>query len=160
MYNERMLSVREFYVRQEGELNMERNDIKRYEDIIDLPHHVSSTRPHMAIADRAAQFAPFAALTGYGDAVNETARLTDERAVLDEDRKIEIDAALRAVKKNIGEHPELSVTYFKPDDRKTGGSYITVRGAVKKADTDRRALVFEDGTEVPFDDIYGIKSCE
>ena len=114
----------------------------------------------MAIADRAAQFAPFAALTGYGDAVNETARLTDERAVLDEDRKAEIDAALRAVKKNIGEHPELSVTYFKPDDRKTGGSYITVRGAVKKADTDRRALVFEDGTEVPFDDIYGIKSCE
>ena len=112
-------------MRQEGELNMERNDIKRYEDIIDLPHHVSSTRPHMAIADRAAQFAPFAALTGYGDAVNETARLTDERAVLDEDRKAEIDAALRAVKKNIGEHPELSVTYFKPDDRKTGGSYIT-----------------------------------
>lgn len=135
---------------------MNTDDTRRYDDMIGLPHHVSKTRPHMPIGDRAAQFAPFAALTGYGDAVNETARLTEQRAELDEDRKAEIDAALRKLAQCADEEPEAAVTYFMPDGRKAGGSYVTVRGRVRRADTARRVLIFRGGTEVPFDDIYGI----
>ena len=93
-----------------------------YDDIIDLPHHVSSTRPRMPMIDRAAQFQPFRALTGYEDAVRETARLTDRRIELTEEEKARLDAALQRLMDSISSRPQVSVTWFQPDKRKAGGA--------------------------------------
>ena len=99
-----------------------------YEDIINLPHHVSKTRPQMSMLDRAAQFSPFAALTGYDAAIKETGRLTDEKIEMDEDRKAALDMKQAYLIEMIDEQPEISVTYFLPDTKKSGGSYVTVTG--------------------------------
>lgn len=99
-------------------MNGRDTDIHRYDDIIQLPHHVSAVRPQMPIADRAAQFAPFAALTGHDAAIRETARLTDEKAELDENAKEVLDETLRMVQELLPGQPEITVTYFQPDDRK------------------------------------------
>ena len=99
----------------------------KYDDIIHLPHHVSATRPRMPMLDRAAQFSPFVALTGYEAAVRETARLTDQRVELDESAKAELDRKLRLLLSLPGQ-PEASITYFRPDERKEGGAYETVTG--------------------------------
>ena len=99
----------------------------RYDDIINLPHHQSATRPHMSNYDRAAQFAPFAALTGYDDAVKETARLTDRRIELDEGEKAAIDQRLLLVQERLPEPTEVTITYFVSDKRKAGGAYVSVR---------------------------------
>ena len=104
----------------------------RYADIINLPHHVSKTRPQMPIADRAAQFSPFAALTGYDSAIEETGRLTDSFIELDESRKAVLNEKLQSMLKNIKEQPEVAITYFQPDEKKNGGSYINISGVVKK----------------------------
>ena len=96
--------------------------------MINLPHPVSKVHPQMPIAERAAQFSPFAALTGYGDAVKETARLTDAKIELDEDAKEILDEKLKQIREQIEEHPEIEITYFQPDERKKGGSYITITG--------------------------------
>ena len=111
----------------------------------------------MSRIDRAAQFAPFAALTGYDAAVAETARLTTERAELDEDAKTRLNSRLQLILKRIEEQPEIDVTYFKPDDKKAGGAYFTASGKVKQIDEYKRALLFSDGIKIPLDDIYCIE---
>ena len=130
-----------------------------YDDIIDLPHHVSATRPQMSRLDRAAQFAPFAALTGYGAAIKETARLTDERSELGEYELMELNAGIHMLMECIDEHPQVKITYFKPDERKDGGAYLTVKSRAKRLNEYERFILLEDETEIPFDDIYKIELC-
>lgn len=128
-----------------------------YDDIIYLPHHVSVTRPHMALIDRAAQFSPFAALTGHERAIKETARLTEDRVELDEGVKAALSDKLQIIADRIGEHPEISITYFKPDGKKKGGSYITFINSVSKIDEYERLLILFDGTTIPIDEIVSIE---
>lgn len=129
---------------------------KSYDDIMNLPHHVSATRPHMSAIDRAAQFSPFAALTGYGDAIKETARLTGEKVELDEYMKDVLSVRLQIIADQLKEHPEIAITYFQPDEKKNGGAYVTVIGSVKKIDEYERVVVMIDGTRVPIDEIASI----
>ena len=128
----------------------------RYDDIINLPHHQSATRPHMSNYDRAAQFAPFAALTGYDDAVKETARLTDTKVELDEYSKEALNERLNMVQDAIDEQPEVSITYFLPDKKKSGGAYVTATDRVKKIDEYENIVLLQDGTKIPIDDIAEI----
>lgn len=128
----------------------------KYDDIINLPHHVSSTHPHMSMTDRAAQFSPFAALTGYGDAVEETRRLTDAKVELDENKKVELNKRLQLIQARIMLHPIVEITYFLPDDRKDGGVYRTVTGAVRKIDEYVQEIVLMDQTRILLDDIVQI----
>lgn len=127
-----------------------------YDDIIDLPHHVSETRHRMSKVDRAAQFSPFAALTGYDDAVKETARLTDEKIELDENRKFMLDRVLQSVLEKISDMPRVCVVYFSEDKYKSGGAYLRKSGRVKRIDRYKRTVVFSDNTSVAIDDIYDI----
>lgn len=129
---------------------------KVYDDIINLPHHVSATRPHMSAIDRAAQFSPFAALTGYDSAIKETARLTDERIQLDEYVKDALNDRLQIIADRIKERPEIAITYFQPDAKKNGGAYVTAVGSVKKIDEYERVIVMTDGTAIPIDEIISI----
>lgn len=130
--------------------------MSEYDDIIDLPRPKSKHEP-MPMSDRAAQFSPFAALTGYGDAIDETARLTDARIELSEEERAEQDykqqylATLDA--------PTVTVTYFVPDERKSGGAYVTHTGVLKRVDEVERMVVFKDGLRVPLDEVMDIK-CE
>lgn len=128
-----------------------------YNEIINLPHHTSSTRPRMSAYDRAAQFSPFAALTGYEDAVAETARQTDKKAELDEYRKADLNERLNLIQDTLEEQPEVSITYFVPDAKKSGGAYVTTTGYVKKIDSYKRTLVMCDATKIPIDDILEIE---
>lgn len=120
----------------------------RYDDIINLPHHVSKTRPRMSLYDRAAQFASFAALTGHEDAIEETARRTDDMVEMDEYAMDDIDNELRYIRENINIMPEVCIRYFRPDSKKSGGSYLEHRGNVKKIDENSRRLIFTDGTGI------------
>lgn len=129
-----------------------------YEDIINLPHHVSKTRPQMSMLDRAAQFSPFAALTGYDAAIKETGRLTDEKQELDDDTKAALDMKQAYLMEMIDEQPEISVTYFLPDTKKAGGAYATVIGKLKRFDEYERLLILTDGKKIPMDDIADIES--
>ena len=129
-----------------------------YEDIIGLPYRGSPTRRHMPRQDRAAQFAPFAALSGYGEVIGETARLTEERIELDEDEKTAIDGRLQWLKSRQTARPEAAITYFRPDAQKPGGAYVTVTGAVRRVDDCARAVVLTDGTRVPIAAIRAIES--
>ena len=128
------------------------------EDIVNLPHHVSATRPHMSRADRAAQFSPFAALTGHDAAVRETARRTAQRIETAEDKQYELDLKLQLLAQVLPTCPEVTVTYFVPDQRKHGGAYHTVGGNLRRIDGRRRLLVFYDGTEIPMDDVLDMDS--
>ena len=130
----------------------------QYDDIIDLPHHVSATRPRMSMIDRAAQFSPFAALTGYDAAIKETGRLTDERIELSEESRAVLGRKQQLLLDNLADHPEVSVTFFVPDERKAGGAYVTVTGRVKKVDEFGRLLVLTDGTKIPLDEILDMES--
>lgn len=130
----------------------------QYDDIIDLPHHVSAARPRMSMIDRAAQFSPFQALTGYGAAIQETGRLTDQRIELTEDFRAVLDRKQQLLVENLADHPEVSVTYFVPDERKAGGAYVTVTGRVKKVDDYQRLLLLTDGTKIPLDEILDMES--
>lgn len=132
-------------------------DDHRYDDIINLPRHISAVHPPMPVADRAAQFMPFAALTGFGDAIEETGRLTDERPELEEDAIESLDGKLQYLRERVGNHPEISVTYFKPDVRKAGGAYVTAAGRIKKIDFYGRVLVMEDGTGIPMNSVVGME---
>ena len=132
------------------------NSINKYDDIINLPHHVSPTRPQMPVADRAAQFSPFAALTGHDAAVKETARLTQEWVELTEGSKEYVDRQLQMVKEYIKTHPKIVVTYFCPDARKAGGEYISLTGKVKKINEYERNILLEDETLIPIDMIFDI----
>ena len=130
---------------------------KAYDDIINLPHHVSTTRPYMAVIDRAAQFSPFAALTGHSAAVKETARLTDERVELDENMKDVLSNRLQIIADRIQEHPEIEITYFQPDEKKNGGTCVTVISTVKKIDEYGRMLLMTDGTGISIDVIFSME---
>ena len=132
------------------------DDERRYDDIINLPHHVSATHPHMPLADRAAQFSAFAALTGHGAAITETARLTDRKIELDEYEKAVLDMKQQILK--AADMPEVSVTYFVPDEKKSGGRYTTAKGRLEKIDEYGRALVLSGGVRIPFDDVFDMES--
>lgn len=132
-------------------------ETNKYDDIINLPRHVSPTRIPMTNYDRAAQFAPFAALTGYGDEIDETARLTDNEIYLDEDRKAELDFRLREIRENIAKQPEVTVTCFIPDEYKRGGAYVEISGMVKKIDENESEVILANGERIPVNRIYDIK---
>lgn len=133
-------------------------DRHRYDDIIDLPHHVSKSHPRMSLSDRAAQFSPFAALTGYAGAIKETARLTDNWMEPEEDRREELDRKLFILREHLSEQPIVTITYFLPDDRKDGGTYQTVSGVIRKIDTCGYRMMMEDGTVLPMRYIVQIDS--
>ena len=130
----------------------------QYDDIINLPHHVSATRPQMSMINRAAQFSLFAALTGYDAVIRKIGRLTDRRVELSEDRRVDLDKKQQLLSDSLAEHPEVSVTYFIPDERKAGGAYVTVTGIVKKLDVFQRIIVLTDGTMIPLDEILELES--
>ena len=128
----------------------------KYDEIMGLPHHVSKTRPQMPISDRAAQFAPFAALTGYDAAIKETGRLTDERIELDVEALSALDMKYQLLMEALDEAPEVTITYFQPDERKAGGKYVSAVGTVKKIDDFERRITMRDGTRIPMDDVLSI----
>lgn len=127
---------------------MNDTDLHKYDDIINLPHHVSSTRPHMSIEERAAQFSPFAALTGHEDAIKETARQTEREIILDENELEILDEKLKAILSDKSDNKNIKVVYYVPDENKNGGKYVECSGRVKKMDEYRHVLVMEDGTEI------------
>ena len=130
----------------------------RYDDIIDLPHHVSTTHHRMSMLERAAQFQPFRALTGYEDAVRETARLTDDQVELTEDEKALLDGKLQRLADNLASHPLVTVTYFQPDKKKAGGAYVTATGELKKIDDFTSTLLLTGGERIPIENIVDIQS--
>jgi len=130
----------------------------KYDDILRLPHPTSVKHPRMSISDRAAIFSPFAALTGHSAAIMETARLTQQRIELDEDSKAKLDLKQQMLVEVIDLQPEITVTWFQPDERKDGGSYTTTTGRLKKVDALTRVMVLTDGMEIPLDDVLDIES--
>ena len=130
--------------------------MSRYDDIINLPHHVSTNRPRMSMHDRAAQFAPFAALVGYDDAVAESARLTESRPELDEQEQRELNARLCELADHIQEHPEVRIRYFVLDERKPGGAIVEICGIVKKLVAADGTIVLDDETVIPIYDLLNI----
>ena len=128
----------------------------KYDDIIHLPHHTSTTRPRMPMADRAAQFSAFQALSGYSEAVKETERLTDRRIELDEYEKARLDHTLQTLLES-GKQPKVTITYFQPDERKSGGRYVSVTGTIRKTDYYDRTILLEDKTKIPMDEVYEIE---
>jgi len=127
--------------------------MSEYDSIIDHPHHRSATRPHMSMTNRAAQFSPFAALTGYDECIEETGRLTSLKAILDEDEIAELDRKLRQID---GSSDMVAITYFTPDQLKSGGAYTIISGEVKKVDVIENKVIMKDGTAIPTDDIFDI----
>ncbi len=127
-----------------------------YDDIINLPHHTSQKRQRMSLYDRAAQFSPFAALTGHSDAIDETARLTDRKLELDEKTKVILNEKLQIINENIKSKPTVNITYFIPDKLKAGGAYVRKSGSVKKLDSVARLITMDDRTVIPLDDVYDI----
>lgn len=127
-----------------------------YNDIINLPHHVSATRPRMSAIDRAAQFAPFAALTGHEEAVKESARLTDARLELGEYVKDSLNEKLGIIAGRLEDCLEISITYFQPDAKKAGGAYVTAFGSVKKIDEYERIIIMANGIKIPIREIVEI----
>lgn len=132
----------------------------KYDDIIDLPHHISVSRPQMPMLDRAAQFMPFRALTGYEDAVHETARLTDKKPELTEDEKSLLDMKLQRLAEELPSHPCVTLTWFRPDKKKTGGAYVTTTGQLKKIDDFAGALILLGGERIVIEDILDIQITE
>jgi len=132
------------------------NKTDKYDDIIDLPHHVSPSHPKMPTADRAAQFSPFAALTGYEAAVEETARLTEKKTELSEDMKTILNEKIQIIIDSLDNRPEVTLTYFIPDKKKSGGAYLPVTGIVKKVDAYERRIIMADRTSIPIDQIREI----
>jgi len=130
--------------------------MSKYDDIIHLPYHVSRKHPQMSMEDRAAQFSPFAALTGYDAAIEETARLTDQRVELDEYERQALNEKLQFISGRLNEHPKVSITYFLPDARKDGGEYVTVTGNVKKIDDYEHKIVLMDGMGILMEDMIRI----
>lgn len=129
----------------------------KYDDILNMPHHVSSTRPHMSMHDRAAQFSPFSALTGYDDTVRETARLTDEKQELTEDKITDLNQKITFLKEHAEECPEITIEYFIPDEKKSGGKYVTLSGKFRRIDEYNHNMVFTSGEEIPLNDIFNIE---
>lgn len=141
----------------DGKFSPNDGTISPYDDIINLPHHTSAARRHMSAYDRAGQFSPFAALTGHDAAISETARLTETRIELDEYSKADLNQRLCIIQEQPDEQPEVSITYFQPDNKKSGGAYITAAGCVKKIDDYKRTVVMQDDTQIPIEDILAIE---
>ena len=133
------------------------NGTHEYDDIINLPHHVSTRHPQMSMYDRAAQFSPFAALTGHDAAIKETERLTEDWVELDEDSKELLDEKLHMIREHLDERPEVTFTYFEPDERKQGGAYRTITGKVKKIDEYEHRILLEDGTVLIMEHLFSIE---
>lgn len=132
----------------------------QYSDIIHLPHQTSKRRPHMSISHRAAQFAPFAALTGYNMAVREVARLTADKVELDESSVDMLNAKLQILKEHLPDAPRVRITHFQPDEKKSGGAYVTTEGFVKKIDEYNNIVVMMQGIQIPISEIFDIKCHE
>ena len=130
--------------------------MKGCEDIINLPHHISPTRQQMPMSDRAAQFSPFAALTGYDAAIKETGRLTDTKIELDDEELHNLNLKFQLLVEFLEDAPEVAITYFKADERKVGGAYLEATGIVKKLDDFERRITMQDGTKIPMDDVLSI----
>ena len=128
-----------------------------YNDIIYLPHHVSPTRPQMSMRDRAAQFSPFAALTGYDAAIRETARLTQEKVELDEQELAVLDRKFQLLLEQLGQCPQVTITWFVPDELKQGGRYLTIADVVKKVDAAARFVLLQNAGRICMDDIVEIE---
>ena len=126
-----------------------KKDIHNYDDIINLPHHISSKHPQMKIIDRAAQFAPFAALTGHKESINEASRITDLKEILNN--------KLNYIVLNLDKSHEIKITYFQSDSKKRGGKYVTVVTSVKKIDEYNRVLVLNNGMKINIDDLYQLE---
>lgn len=129
------------------------NDEHRYDDMLDMPHHVSTKHPRMSLHDRAAQFSPFAALTGYDAAIAETARLTDQRIGLSDSDKVVLNQKLHILMECVSDRPTIEVTYFVPDKKKAGGKYETISCTVKKVDEYEQAIILTDDRRIHFQDI-------
>lgn len=136
---------------------MQNGSDRKYDDMLHLPHHVSKTRRRMSRQERAAQFSPFAALTGYDATIREAGRLTDARAVLTESSHERLDEKLRRLLEEIGRQPEVTVTYFEPDARKEGGAYVHVTGRVKKVDRHTMTILLTDGTRIPLAEVFDLE---
>lgn len=130
--------------------------MSKYDDIINIPRWNPKSHPRMSEYDRAAQFAPFAALTGYDAMVSETARLTDARADLDEEQMLALNEALSIIVERLGEHPKVSITWFKKDARKKGGEYVITEGTVRNVDLPGRLFILKEGAQISLDDIASI----
>ena len=133
-------------------------NFNKYEDIINLPRHISKKHPQMPIEERAAQFAPFAALVGYEDAVEETARITEKRIELNEEEKNILDIKIQMLSEQIKVqiYPNITIIYFIPDLKKEGGKYIKVSGVIKKIDEFKQLIILDDKTEIPIKDVINI----
>ena len=131
---------------------------REYDDIINLPRHISKNRQAMSNKDRAAQFSPFAALTGHYEEVREAARVTEERVELDEYMKESLNYELQILANNIAKQPEINITYFKPDDKKEGGSYITIKGKLKKINQYKKYILLNEDIVIPIKEIIKIDS--
>ena len=129
---------------------------KNYDDIINLPNHISLKHPRMSIEARSAQFAPFAALTGYNDAVKETERLTDKRIEIDDSLKLTLNNKLNYILENIDKKPFITIKYFIPDNKKDGGKYIEKTGIIKKVDIINQYIYLYDKTKIPIKEIINI----
>lgn len=129
-----------------------------YDDIINLPHHVSKTRPQMSMLERAAQFAPFQALTGYGAAIQETARRTEDKIELGDEDVALLNAKLQVLADHLPENPEVCIVWFKPDDRKAGGSYVEMTGKVKRIDDVAGLISLQSGEKIRLGSIVNIES--
>ena len=131
---------------------------RNYDDMINMPCPTSPRHPRMPRADRAAQFAPFAALTGYDAAIDETGRLTDQKIDISEDMREKLDLKQNFLADIIDEQPEISVTYFVPDKKKSGGVYVTVNGRLKQIDEYEQLIILTDGKKIPIQEVYSIES--
>ena len=129
-----------------------------YEDIVNLPPHISKKHPQPSMMDRAARFAPFAAITGYEEMVLEEARVTEEQIHLDEDAVALICEKINMIQEFIDEKTEIKITYFEPDKKKSGGAYITITGTPKRVDEFEQLLIMTDGKKIKFDSIYRLES--
>ena len=132
--------------------------MNNYEDIINMPHHVSSKRVPMSLEHRAAQFAPFSALTGYNEKIKETSRITNKKIELEEENKIKINLKLQILNSELKNTPEITITFFENDKSKEGGKYITLTTYIKKIDTYQKTITLENNRKILFDNIYNIQS--
>lgn len=130
----------------------------KYDSIINLPHHISNKHPRMTLEERSAQFAPFAALTGYDGQIKEKARLTKKKIEIDEELKAILDSKIQIITENIINNPEVEITYFVPDSKKAGGEYVSVTNIVRKIDNYNRCIVMKNDIKIPIDEIIDINS--
>lgn len=132
-------------------------EANRYDDIIQLPHHQSTKRAHMSLHDRAAQFAPFAALTGHDAAIEETARLTEDEITLDDNAIADINEKLYEISQHLSERWRVSITYFRPDEKKKGGKYLTDVGTIQKIKEAERLILMDSGMQIKMEQIIRIE---